>query len=108
MSHAWGYLLVAGAATYVWRFIGVAASRQMAIESPLILWVKSVATALIAALVVRFVYAPSGLLQETAFASRAIALVAAMAGYYALGRRIEAGVGSAALVFVILEGLRSS
>ena len=34
-------------------FLGVAASRQMAIESPLILWVKSVATALIAALVVR-------------------------------------------------------
>jgi branched-subunit amino acid transport protein len=108
MSHAWGYLLIAGAATYVWRALGVAASRQMAVESPLILWTKGVATALIAALVVRFVYAPSGLLLETAFASRAVALAAAVAGYYALGRRIEAGVGCAALVFVILEGLRSS
>jgi branched-subunit amino acid transport protein len=107
MSHVWGYLLVAGAATYVWRVLGVAASRQMAVESPLILWIKSVATALIAALVVRFVYAPSGLLLETAFASRAMALAAAVAGYYALGRRIEAGVGCAAVMFVILEGLRS-
>jgi len=107
MSHAWGYLLAAAAATYVWRVLGVAASRRMGGESPLILWVKSVATALIAALVVRFVYAPSGLLLETGFVSRATALAAAVAGYYALGRRIEAGVGSAALVFVIMETLRS-
>jgi len=107
MSQVWGYLLVAGAATYVWRVLGVAAARQMDVESPLILWTKSVATALIAALVVRFVYAPSGLLLETAFASRAIALGAAVVGYFALGRRIEGGVGSAALVFVILESLRS-
>jgi branched-subunit amino acid transport protein len=107
MSQVWGYLLAAGAATYVWRALGVAASRQRDVETQLILWTKSVATALIAALVVRFVYAPSGLLLETAFASRAIALGAAVAGYYALGQRIEGGVGSAALVFVILESLRS-
>jgi branched-subunit amino acid transport protein len=107
MSQLWGYLFAAGAATYVWRILGVAASRRMEVESPLILWIKSVATALIAALVVRFVYAPSGLLLETAFASRVIALGAAVAGYYALGRRIEAGVGSAAMVFVISESLRS-
>jgi branched-subunit amino acid transport protein len=107
MTHAWGYLLIAAAATYIWRVLGVVASRRMGGESPLILWVKAVATALIAALVVRFVYAPSGLLLETTFASRATALAAAVAGYYALGRRIEAGVGSAALVFVIMESLRS-
>ena len=108
MNQLWGYLLAAGAATYVWRILGVAASRRMEVESPLILWIRSVATALIAALVVRFVYAPSGLLLETAFASRVIALGAAVAGYYALGRRIEAGVGSAAMVFVISESLRSA
>jgi branched-subunit amino acid transport protein len=107
MSQLWGYLFAAGAATYVWRILGVAAARQMEVESPLILWIRSVATALIAALVVRFVYAPSGLLLETAFGSRVIALGAAVAGYYALGRRIEAGVGSAAMVFVISESLRS-
>jgi branched-subunit amino acid transport protein len=107
MSQLWGYLFAAGAATYVWRILGVAASRRMEVETPLILWIRSVATALIAALVVRFVYAPSGLLLETAFGSRVIALGAAVAGYYALGRRIEAGVGSAAMVFVISESLRS-
>jgi hypothetical protein len=106
MSQAWVYLLAAAAATDVWRVLGVVASRHMAGDSPIILWVRAVATALIAALVARFVYAPSGLLLETAFTSRALALVAAVVGYYALGRRIEAGVGSAALTFVVIEVVR--
>jgi len=105
MSQLWTHLAVAAAATYCWRLFGVVASRQMAIDSEVIMWVRAVATALIAALVVRFVYAPSGLLSQTAFSSRAVALVGAIGGYYASARRIEAGVGSAALVFVLMEGL---
>jgi hypothetical protein len=105
MSSVWFHLAAAAAATYGWRFLGVLASRQISIDSPLILWVRAVATALIAALVVRFVYAPSGLLSETAFLSRAVALSAAVAGYFAFGRRIEAGVATAAVVFVLFEVL---
>jgi branched-subunit amino acid transport protein len=103
MNQLWIGLAVSAAATYCWRVFGVLAARQMRADSPLLLWVRAVSTALIAALVVRFVYAPSGLLADTAFLSRALALTAAVIGYFALGRRIEAGVGSAAVVFVLME-----
>jgi branched-subunit amino acid transport protein len=103
MSQLWLGLAVSAAATYCWRLFGVLAARRMRADSPLLLWVRAVATALIAALVVRFVYAPSGLLADTAFSSRACALLAAVLGYFVFGKRIEAGVGSAAAVFILLE-----
>ena len=99
-------LLASAAGTYLWRFLGVVAISRLDPESPVLLWVRSVATALIAALVVRFVYDPSGMLAETAFSSRAIALAAAVAGFYLGGRRIEAGVGLAAVTLMINELLR--
>ena len=105
MNGVWLHLTAAATATYCWRLFGVLASRHMTADSPLILWVRAVATALIAALVVRFVYAPSGLLAETDISSRILALSAAVAGYFVSGRRIEAGVATAAIVFVLLESL---
>jgi hypothetical protein len=105
MTGVWLNLAAAAAATYCWRVFGVVASRQMAADSPLILWVRAVATALIAALVVRFIYAPSGLLAETALSSRILALAASVGGYFAAGKRIEAGVAVAAMIFVTLESL---
>ena len=105
MNGVWLHLTAAAAATYCWRLFGVLASRQMTADSPFILWVRAVATALIAALVVRFIYAPSGLLAETELSSRMLALAAAVGGYFASHRRIEAGVAAAAIVFVVLESL---
>ena len=105
MNGVWLHLAAAASATYCWRLFGVLASRQMTSDSPLILWVRAVATALIAALVVRFIYAPSGLLAETELSSRILALAAAVGGYSVSGSRIEAGVATAAIVFVLLESL---
>ena len=103
MSVIWMGLVFSAAATYCWRLLGVLAVRRIPVAGPILLWVRAVATALITALVARFIYAPSGLLADTAFASRGLALAAAVIGYFALGRRIEAGVASAAVAFVILE-----
>jgi hypothetical protein len=103
MSMMWMGLAFSAAATYGWRLLGVLAARRIPIDGPLLLWVRAVATALITALVARFIYAPSGLLADTAFSSRGLALAAAVIGYFALGRRIEAGVASAAVVFVTSE-----
>ena len=105
MSGVWLNLAAAAGATYCWRMFGVLASRRMAADSPLILWVRAVATALIAALVVRFIYAPSGLLAETASSTRILALAASVGGYFAAGKRIAAGIAVAAIVFVTLESL---
>lgn len=96
-------ILASTAGTYLWRYLGVVAVQRMAPDSPVLLWVRSVATALIAALVIRFVYDPSGLLAQTLFTSRCIALAAAVAGFFLLGRRIEAGVGMGAATLMALE-----
>jgi hypothetical protein len=103
MTGLWIGLAFSAAATYCWRSLGVAAARRLPIDGALLLWVRAVTTALIAALVARFVYAPSGLLADTAFISRCAALGAAVIGYYVLGRRIEGGVASGACLFILLE-----
>jgi branched-subunit amino acid transport protein len=108
MSGLWFGLAASAAATYCWRLFGVIASRQMTADSALIQWVRAVATALISALVIRFIYAPSGLLAETAFASRGVALAVGVIAYLALGKRIEIGVASAAGALILLEALLPS
>jgi branched-subunit amino acid transport protein len=105
MSALWLGLAASAAATYCWRLFGVIASRQMTADSPLIQWVRAVATALIAALVIRFIYAPSGLLAETELSSRSVALAVGVIAYLALGKRIPFGVAAAAAALVLLEGV---
>ena len=108
MSSPWFGLAASAAATYCWRPFGVVASRQMTPDSPLIQWVRAVATALISALVIRFIYAPSGLLAETEFASRSVALAVGVIAYFVFGKRIEIGVASAAGALILFEVLLPS
>ena len=105
MSDVVKILVAGGLATYFWRYLGALAAQRIDPENIVLLWVRSVATALIAALVMRFLYAPSGLLADTLPASRAAALTAGMAVFYAAGRRLEAGVGAAALAMIGAEYL---
>ncbi len=87
-----GALLGAGfAVTYVWRFLGVVAVKRIDPEGDVLLWVRAVATALVAALVMRISFAPAGVLAETTTPSRAAALAAGLGAYYLLGR-VEWGV----------------
>lgn len=97
-------LVVAGfAVTYVWRFLGVVAVKRIDPESDLLLWVRAVATALVAALVIRISFWPAGALAETASVNRAAALSAGLAAYYILGRRVEWGVAVAVLTLAMAE-----
>jgi branched-subunit amino acid transport protein len=107
MTGLWIGLVFSAAATYCWRVLGIAAARRLLLDGSLLLWVRAVTTALIAALVARFVYAPAGLLADTALLSRGAALGAAVIGYYLSGRRIEGGVASGAGLFILLEIAKS-
>jgi len=90
-----GALLGAGfAVTYVWRFLGVLAVKRIEPEGDLLLWVRAVATALVAALVMRITFSPVGALADTATLSRAAALAIGLAAYY-MFRRVELGVAAA-------------
>lgn len=98
-------IIAGGAATFVWRFAGIVASSHIDSEGPVLRWVRAVATALVAALVARFIYAPSGLLAETHLISRILALSAGTLAFIGSKQRIEIGVGAAVGALFLLEVL---
>ena len=96
-------ILVAGsAATYLWRFLGVVYASRLGPDSAVLDWVRAVATALIAALVIRIVLVPPGALADTALVSRALALGGGALVYRFGGRFIFAGVAAS---FAVLLGI---
>ena len=98
-------ILIAGfAVTYVWRFLGALAVTTLHPESELLLWVRAVATALVAALVARLVTAPSGLLAEAPAVARYGGIAVGLATF-ALVRRVEPATGAAILAFFAFDNL---
>ena len=85
--------LAAGCATtYVWRFIGVFMTELVGPEAEILIWVRSVATAIVAALVARIIIAPPGMLAATTLEARLAAMAVGIAGFYLMRRRTGAGV----------------
>jgi hypothetical protein len=102
------YIVIAVAGflpTYIWRLAAVYAVSRIDPESDLLLWVRSIATALVAALVVRLVMAPPGALADVTLLTRVFALGIAVCAYYAApGNRaaIAVAAGSATILFANL------
>lgn len=71
--------------TIVWRFMGVYFAEKIDEDSEALHWVKTVASALIAALVARIMMVPAGQLAQTAFSSRLIAMAIGVAVFARLG-----------------------
>jgi Branched-chain amino acid transport protein (AzlD) len=94
--------LVAGVfATYLWRFIGALAASRIDPESPVFDWVRAVATALVAALVARLVFAPSGLLAESALAARLGAFAMGLVVFALTRKSVPWGVAAAAATMLV-------
>jgi hypothetical protein len=105
----WPYLFifVAGfAATDVWRFLGVYLGGRVSEDSEILVLVRAVATALVAAVIGNLIMFPSGALAETTFALRAGAAALGFAAYLAAGKRMLVGilVAEAALIAGMLLG----
>jgi hypothetical protein len=97
----WLILAAAGAANEVWRLAGVWLSRGVDPEAPLMLWVKDVSTALVAALVVRLLLAPTGALKDISPLACAAAFSAGVAAYYASRGSLLIGLASAETAFFL-------
>jgi hypothetical protein len=84
----------------VWRWLGIVIGRGLDEESEIILWVRGVATALIAAVVARIVVLPPGALAGVPLGVRIAALAIGFAAFLLIRRSAFAGVvvGEAALV----------
>ncbi|MFZ5558596.1 MAG: AzlD domain-containing protein [Pseudomonadota bacterium] len=69
----WLLLLAAVAGTYVWRGLGIALAGRLKRDSLLFQWITCVTYAMLAALVVRIIILPVGMLAEIPLAYRLIA-----------------------------------
>jgi len=88
----------------MWRWIGILVGRGLDEESEIILWVRAVATALVAAVVARIVLIPPGALAAVPLWVRLVALAGGVAAFYGIRRSAFAGVlvGEAILVIGML------
>ncbi|EKF19545.1 AzlD domain-containing protein [Nitratireductor pacificus] len=91
----WPYLfiLVAGwLATDSWRYLGVYLGGKMSEESDILVFVRCVATALVAAVIANLIVFPSGTLADSPLALRLGAAIAGFAAYLLARKQILAGI----------------
>ncbi|SFU14772.1 AzlD domain-containing protein [Mesorhizobium sp. YR577] len=98
------FILVAGwLATDAWRFLGVYFGGRISEESDVLVLVRTVATALVAAVIGNLIIFPSGELAGTPVSLRIGAAAIGFAAYMLLGRRVLVGIIAAELA--LLAGL---
>jgi hypothetical protein len=84
----------------LWRWLGIVLGRGLDEESEVILWVRAVATALVAGVVARIVLIPPGALADVPLSVRLAALGIGFLAFLLIRRSAFAGVlaGEAVLV----------
>lgn len=107
LSHAtgglWPYLVViffGFLPSEIWRWMAVFLVKGISEDSEILVWVRAVASALLAGVVAKLLISPNGALASVPLFWRWFALAAGVAGFYAFRRSILAGVivGEVALV----------
>ena len=106
-TELWLLLLACGAATYLWRGLGVLLSGRLNAQSAMFEWISCVAYALVAGLIARIIVAPSGLLAQTELMDRLLACVVALAAYRLVRRNMFVGLLCGVVFFSVLTHLRS-
>ena len=99
----WPYLfiLLAGwLATDFWRCLGVFLGGRIAENSELLVLVRTIATALVAAVIGNLIVFPSGELANSTLLLRLASIAAGFAAYRVAGRRILAGILAAEAVLI--------
>jgi branched-subunit amino acid transport protein len=98
--------LACGAATYLWRGLGVLFSGRVRADSEVFTWVGCVAYAMVASLIARMVFLPSGTLMATLLPERLLACAVALVVYYAGRRNLFLGMLAGFVVIVGTGWLR--
>jgi hypothetical protein len=93
-------ILVGFLPSEIWRWLGMVLGHGLDEDSEIILWVRGVATALIAAVVARIIFIPPGTLAGVPLSVRVAALAIGFLAFLLIRRSAFAGVliGEAALV----------
>jgi Branched-chain amino acid transport protein (AzlD) len=99
----WGYLvlvLVGFLPADIWRLLGVIVGGGLDEESELLVWVRSVATAVLAGVIAKILFFPPGSLAAIPLSIRAAAIVCGFVTFLLARRSVFAGlaVGEAVLI----------
>lgn len=87
------FILLAGVvATDVWRLVGVWLGGKLSEQSDAMVFVRCVATALVAAVIAGLVISPSGALAGVPLAARIGAVALGFAAYLLAGKRMLVGI----------------
>ena len=94
------YILLGGwATTYPWRFLGVYIGGRIREDAPIMVFVRAVATALVAAVIGNFVCFPSGPAADSTLVLRIGAMAAGFAAYLVADGKVLAGIVVGEAVF---------
>jgi len=102
-SELWPYLLLILAGflpNEVWRWLGIMFSRGLTEDAEILVWVRAVATALLAGVIAKIMVLPPGALATVPLAIRLAAVAAGFIGFMALRRSIFVGVAIGEVVLV--------
>lgn len=102
---AWSILVGASLGTYAWRGLGVLLSGRLQQHSPLFGWITCVTYAMVAALVVRIIVLPVGVLAQTPMAYRVVAAGTAVAIMMSKKNRLVPAIITGTLLMMILGWL---
>ena len=91
-SYLWLIVFGCGAATFVWRGLGVMVVRRIDADGDFFKWITCVSYAMLAGLIFRMIMLPESELASVALTHRIVAVTIAFGAYYLLGRRLVAGV----------------
>jgi hypothetical protein len=98
----WGYLILLGMALVFhepWRWLGVALGRDLDINSAMFSWVRAVATALVASLIMRLTLFPAGALGTIPVGVRVGSFAVGLAVFY-WRNSLAQGVAAGALALI--------
>ncbi|MEP9378977.1 AzlD domain-containing protein [Aquabacter sp. CN5-332] len=93
-------ILVGFLPTEMWRSLAVIAGRRVQEGSELLLWVRSVAAALLAAIVARLIFVPTGPLVDIPLWLRLVCILCGIGAFLAIRRSVFAGVVVGELVLI--------
>jgi branched-subunit amino acid transport protein len=103
----WVIVLACGAATFVWRALGVLVARRIDANGAFFRWITCVSYAMVAGLIFRMIMLPESDLADVSLPIRLAAVAIAFGAYFLFKRRLVAGVlagGSSLSALVALLG----
>jgi hypothetical protein len=91
----WPYvvlILVGFLPNEIWRFLGLVVARGLDEDSEIVVWVRAVATATLAAVIAKITIFSPGVLATVPLWVRLVAAASGLAGFYLVRRSVFAGV----------------